>query len=81
MLILIWFTLKVVLVKEIGSVGAFYDAVIAADLVNPVQDNYKGSHLTMTSEHSIYFGIIHILYVEAYFCGHANLSTTSRQIS
>ena len=64
MIILVWLTIKVIVVKEIGSIGALYDAVIAADEENPVEGNYKGSHLTMRSEGCLYFGILHVMWVE-----------------
>ncbi|KAF4460306.1 Sodium solute symporter [Fusarium albosuccineum] len=61
MIILTWFTIKVIVVKEIGSIGALYDAVIAADKENPVAGNYQGSHLTMRSNECLYFGILHVI--------------------
>ncbi|EOO00270.1 putative urea active transporter protein [Phaeoacremonium minimum UCRPA7] len=61
MIILAWLTIKVIVVKEIGSIGALYDAVIAADKENPVAGNYEGSHLTMRSEGCLYFGILHVI--------------------
>lgn len=63
MIILAWFTIKVIVVNEIGSIGALYDAVVAADKENPVEGNYKGSHLTMRSDECLYFGILHVMYV------------------
>ncbi|KAJ4260432.1 hypothetical protein NW762_007171 [Fusarium torreyae] len=61
MIILAWLTIKVMVFKEIGSLGDLYDAVVAADEKNPVTGNYKGSHLTMTSNECLYFGILHII--------------------
>jgi Na+/proline symporter len=61
MIILVWLTIKIIVAKEIGSIGALYDAVIAADKNNPVEGNYKGSHLTMRSDESLFFGILHIM--------------------
>ncbi|OTB03865.1 hypothetical protein M426DRAFT_73758 [Hypoxylon sp. CI-4A] len=61
MIILAWLTIKVLVVKEIGSIGALYDAVIAVDRDRPVQGNYGGSHLTMRSEQCLYFGILHVI--------------------
>ncbi len=61
MIILVWFTIKVIVVKEIGSIGALYDAIVAADKENPVAGNYQGSHLTMRSEECLYFGILHVM--------------------
>jgi Na+/proline symporter len=61
MIILVWFTIKVITVEEIGSIGALYDAVVAIDRENPVAGNYEGSHLTMRSEQCLYFGILHVM--------------------
>jgi len=64
MIILAWFTIKVITVGEIGGVGGLYDAIVAADLLTPVAGNYQGSHLTMRSEPCVFFGILHILFVK-----------------
>ncbi|KAI1206058.1 sodium/proline symporter [Annulohypoxylon truncatum] len=61
MIILAWVTIKIIVVKEIGSIGALYNAVTAADKIHPVQGNYGGSHLTMRSEQCLYFGILHVI--------------------
>ncbi|KAF1846190.1 SSS family solute:Na+ symporter [Cucurbitaria berberidis CBS 394.84] len=61
MIVLVWFTTKVIVSKEIGSIGALYDAVVQAGIDRPVAGNYKGSYLTMRSEESIYFGILHVV--------------------
>jgi urea-proton symporter len=61
MVILVWFTIKFIVVKEIGSLGALYDAIVEADKDNPVAGNYKGSHLTMRSDQCLYFGILHVM--------------------
>jgi Na+/proline symporter len=63
MIILVWFTIKVITTEEIGSIGALYDAVVAIDRENPVAGNYLGSHLTMRSEQCLYFGILHVMSV------------------
>ncbi|KAI1629485.1 SSS family solute:Na+ symporter [Exophiala viscosa] len=60
MIILVWFTIKVIAVKEIGSIGALYDAVVQAGKDYPVDGNYEGSYLTMRSQQCLYFGILHI---------------------
>lgn len=60
MIILVWFTIKILVVKEIGSIGALYDLVKSLSATQPVEGNHLGSYLTMTSKESIYFGIIHI---------------------
>lgn len=61
MIILVWFTIKCIVVKEIGSIGALFDAVRARDLENPVAGNWEGSHLTMRSDQCLYFGILHVM--------------------
>ncbi|CAM1510940.1 Fc.00g084530.m01.CDS01 [Cosmosporella sp. VM-42] len=61
MIILAWFTIKIIVVNEIGSIGALYDAVVAADKENPVKGNYQGSHLTMRSDECLCFGILHVI--------------------
>jgi urea-proton symporter len=63
MIILVWLTIKIIVVKEIGSIGALYEAVVAADNARPVAGNYGGSHLTMRSDGALFFGIIHVMYV------------------
>ncbi|KAL4872519.1 hypothetical protein BDV12DRAFT_210481 [Aspergillus spectabilis] len=60
MVIICWFTIKVITVDEIGSIGALYDAVVAAGHQKPVSGNYQGSYLTMRSEQCLYFGILHV---------------------
>ncbi|BCS28081.1 uncharacterized protein APUU_61129A [Aspergillus puulaauensis] len=60
MIIVCCFTIKVITVNEIGSLGALYDAVLRADAVNAVPGNYQGSHLTMRSEQCLFFGILHV---------------------
>ncbi|KAK7548417.1 SSS family solute:Na+ symporter [Phyllosticta citricarpa] len=62
MIVLVWFSMKVILVKEIGSLGALYDAVRElSGKLPPVKGNYKGDYLTMTSRESLFFGVIHIV--------------------
>ncbi|KAL2444296.1 putative urea active transporter 1 [Exophiala dermatitidis] len=61
MIILVWSTIKVIVVKEIGSIGALYDAVVVAGRENPVEGNHDGSYLTMRSEQCLYFGILHVI--------------------
>jgi Na+/proline symporter len=63
MIILVWFTIKILVIKEIGSIGALYDLVKALSKTQPVEGNHLGSYLTMTSKEAIFFGIIHITYV------------------
>ncbi|KAL2819602.1 Sodium:solute symporter family-domain-containing protein [Aspergillus cavernicola] len=59
-IIICWFTIKVITVNEIGSIGALYDAVVVAGKEKPVAGNYEGSYLTMRSEQCLYFGILHV---------------------
>lgn len=61
MIILVWFSIKVIAIKEIGSIGELYDLVRPLEDQYPVDGNYKGSYLTMTSDQAVYFGIIHVL--------------------
>lgn len=63
MIILVWFTIKVLVINEIGSIGALYNMVMALATTQPVEGNLRGSYLTMTSKESLFFGIIHITYV------------------
>jgi hypothetical protein len=59
MILLVWFSIRILTINEIGSIGGLYDAVSA--LPAAVEGNYKGSYLTMTSKESLFFGIIHIV--------------------
>ncbi|KAJ4296803.1 hypothetical protein N0V90_006851 [Kalmusia sp. IMI 367209] len=61
MIILVWLSIKIIVAKEIGSVGALYDAVVQAGIEKPVKGNYKGSYLTMRSDECLYFGILHVV--------------------
>ncbi|KAL3481699.1 Sodium:solute symporter family-domain-containing protein [Aspergillus californicus] len=61
MIIICWFTIKVITVNEIGSIAALYDAVVVAGKEKPVTGNYEGSYLTMRSEQCLYFGILHVI--------------------
>jgi Na+/proline symporter len=61
MFILVWFSLKVILVNEIASIGALFDLVKDLGKANPVAGNHEGSYLSMQSRESLYFGIIHIV--------------------
>ena len=60
MVVLVWFSLKVLLASEIGSIGALYDAIKSLPQEGSVAGNHAGSYLTMTSNESLFFGIIHI---------------------
>ncbi|KAF2447889.1 SSS family solute:Na+ symporter [Karstenula rhodostoma CBS 690.94] len=61
MIILVWMTIKIILYKEIGSIGALYEAVVQAGKDKPVEGNYQGSYLTMRSNQCLYFGILHVV--------------------
>ncbi|KAH8660487.1 SSS family solute:Na+ symporter [Xylariales sp. PMI_506] len=60
MIILVWFSIKVITIQEIGSIGALYDLLIKLPQEGTISGNYGGSYLSMTSENSLFFGIIHI---------------------
>ncbi|KAE8334073.1 Sodium:solute symporter family-domain-containing protein [Aspergillus sergii] len=60
MIIICWFTIRVILVNEIGSISALYDAVVLAGKEKPVAGNYNGSYLTMRSNSCLFFGILHV---------------------
>ncbi|KAL4887682.1 Sodium:solute symporter family-domain-containing protein [Aspergillus karnatakaensis] len=61
MVIICWFTIRVITVNEIGSISALYDAVVVAGREKPVSGNHQGSYLTMRSEQCLYFGILHVI--------------------
>lgn len=61
LIICCYFTIKAFTIPEIGSIGKLYDLVLAASKLHPVEGNFEGSYLTMTSKGGIYFGILHIL--------------------
>lgn len=61
LIILCFFSVKVWLLPEIGSIGHLYDLVQASSIRNPIASNERGSYLTMTSKNSILFGILHLL--------------------
>ena len=63
MIILVWFVIQILNLKEIGSIGALYDIVKSIPLSGPVTANYKQSRLTMTSKEVVLFGIIRIVSV------------------
>jgi hypothetical protein len=52
--------------KEIGSIGALYEAVVQAGENKRVAGNYQGSYLTMRSNECLYFGILHVVYVSIF---------------
>jgi Na+/proline symporter len=61
MIILVWFSIKVIAIKEIGSIDALYEIVLHLSEKSPVAGNHNCSYLTMTSQESIFFGIIYIV--------------------
>ena len=63
MIILVWFVIQTLSLKEIGSIGALYDIVKSTPPSGPVTANYKQSRLTMTSKEVVLFGIIRIVSV------------------
>lgn len=68
MIVLVWFTIKLIAAPGIGSIGALYDLVKPLSDTYPVAGNHEGSFLTMTSKESIFFGIIHTTYVNLTSC-------------
>ncbi|KAL1962184.1 hypothetical protein VTN77DRAFT_530 [Rasamsonia byssochlamydoides] len=60
LLITCYFSIKAFTFSKIGSVSHLYDLVKAAGLRHPVEGNYQGTYLTMTSKEAILFGIIHV---------------------
>ena len=65
MIVTVWFTMKLITMEDIGSIGALYDLVKPLSNKYPVAGNYQGSYLTMTSKECIFSGIIHTTYVRA----------------
>lgn len=63
MIVTLWFTIKLIKMEDIGSIGALYDLVKPLSDKYPVAGNYQGSYLTMTSKECIFFGIIHTTFV------------------
>ncbi|KAL2816596.1 Sodium:solute symporter family-domain-containing protein [Aspergillus cavernicola] len=61
MIVLVWFSLKVIVASEIGSIGALYDLIKALPQEGTISGNHAGSYLSMTSDESLFFGIIHIV--------------------
>ncbi|KAL4901237.1 hypothetical protein BDW74DRAFT_170378 [Aspergillus multicolor] len=54
-------TLKVLVAAEIGSITALDDMVRSLPQEGTVDGNHAGSYLSMTSNESLFFGIIHIV--------------------
>ena len=63
MIILVWFTIQILRLEEIGSIGALYDIIKSLPPSKYAEGNYKGSRLTMTSKNALLYGIIHIVLV------------------
>ncbi|KAL3465741.1 Sodium:solute symporter family-domain-containing protein [Aspergillus heterothallicus] len=61
MIVLVWFSLEVITRPEIGFIGALYDLVISLPSEGTIGGNHAGSYLSMTSDESLFFGIIHIV--------------------
>jgi Na+/proline symporter len=61
MIVLVWFSIKILVAAEIGSIGALYDAIISLPQEGTIEGNHDGSYLSMTSNEALYFGIIHIV--------------------
>ncbi|KAF2806136.1 SSS family solute:Na+ symporter [Mytilinidion resinicola] len=60
MIVLVWFTIKIIVMNEIGNISALYDAILKLSASGPVECNYHGSYLSMTSKESLFSCIIHI---------------------
>lgn len=76
MVILVWFTIQIISVNEIGSIGGLYERLVELPASRKVEGNYKGSYLTMTSNQAVYFGIIHIVLVDILQFGESNKTWT-----
>ena len=50
LIIACYFTIKAFTIPEIGSIDHLYDLVLSASKAHPVEGNYEGSYLTMTSK-------------------------------
>ncbi|KAL1988314.1 hypothetical protein VTN96DRAFT_9997 [Rasamsonia emersonii] len=59
LIITCYFSIKAFTFSEVGSASHLYDLVQAAGFRHPLEGNYKGTYLTMTSKDAILFGIIH----------------------
>ena len=50
LIICCYFTVKAFTIPEISSIQHLYDLVLSASKAHPVDGNYEGSYLTMTSK-------------------------------
>lgn len=60
MIVVVWITLKIITINEIGSLSALYDIIRKLPSEGSIAGNHDGSYLTMTSKNSILFGLFHI---------------------
>lgn len=58
LILIIYFTLKVLTHDAVGGLGGLYDKVVATASENLIDGNYKGSLLTMKSRDAIIWGLI-----------------------
>ncbi|KAF3812208.1 Urea active transporter [Colletotrichum gloeosporioides] len=58
LVLIIYFTLKVLTHDAVGGLGGLYDKVVATASENMIDGNYKGSLLTMKSRDAIIWGLI-----------------------
>lgn len=61
LVLLIYFSLAILLNKEIGGIHQLYDMVIEYGESTKILGNYQGSLLTFKSEEAIYFAIVHTI--------------------
>ncbi|WFD36643.1 hypothetical protein MCUN1_003530 [Malassezia cuniculi] len=60
-IIVLYLALKTLTSEQLGSLHDLWEAVKAAGVQSPVDGNYNGSYLTMTSPSAVEFGILHTL--------------------
>ena len=60
-IIVVYLALNTITSEQIGGLYGFYERVRAAAASSPIDGNYAGSYLTMTSPDAVYFGILHTL--------------------
>jgi Na+/proline symporter len=58
LILIIFFTLKVLTHDAVGGVHGLYDKVVATASENYIEGNYEGSLLTMKSKEAIIWGLI-----------------------
>lgn len=61
LIIVLFLTLKTITNDAVQSPGHLWQLVKQANVANPIEGNYNGSILTMTSKGAVEFGILHTL--------------------